>query len=146
MAAESIRLEGGKEIEQRLRRLPSLVERKVVRQSLRAGAKVVQAQAVSDAPKKTGFLSRNIKVRAARRSRGRIGVVVQTDKGFFKGDAFYGAFQEMGFHIGPRRLGDSRRFVEGKHFMKRAFDSTKQRAADVTLESLKVGIEREASA
>lgn len=142
---ETIRLEGAKEIEAKLHRLPPVVERKLARQSLRAGAKIVQAQAKADAPRKTGFLASQIKVRAAQRRRGRIGVVVQTAKGFFKGDSFYGAFQEMGFRIGPRRLGDARRFVDGKHFMQRAFDSTKQRAADTVLESLKLGIEREAS-
>lgn len=143
--SDSLRIEGAKQIERRLKTLPAKVAGKITRQALRAGAKVIQAQAVSDAPRQTGLLARSIKVRAAKRKRGRIGILVQTAGGFFKGRTYYGAFQEFGWRVGPRRLGNKRRQVPGKHFMREAFDSQKVEAAQVVTEQLKAGIEREAA-
>lgn len=145
MAIGSIRIEGGKQLERRLKALPPRVAGQVSRQALRAGAKIVQAAAVADAPVRKGLLKQSIKVRAAKRRRGSVGVVVQTGQGFFRGETFYGAFQELGFHLGPRRLGNLRRFVEGKHFMKRAFDDTREEAAKVTTDQLWAGIRRAAT-
>jgi HK97 gp10 family phage protein len=144
MPTESIRLEGAKDLQRRLKSLPAKVAGKVTRQALRAGAKIFQAQAASNAPVRKGLLSRSIKVRAAKRSRGRVGIVVQTSQGFFKGATFYGAFQEFGWRVGRRALGATRRLVPGKHFIKSAFDSRKAEALQVVTEQLRAGIEREA--
>lgn len=142
----TIVLQGAKALDRKLKQLPAKAEAKVWRQGLRAGAKVIQAQAVADAPKKSGFLAKNIKVRAMKRKKGRIGVLVQTSKGLYRGDDFYAAFQELGFHIGARKLGAARRYVGGRLYMSHAFESKGQQAADVTLATMKAGIEREAAA
>jgi HK97 gp10 family phage protein len=139
-------LQGAKALERKLKQLPAKAEANVWRQGLRAGAKIIQSQAVADAPKKSGFLAKNIKVRAMKRKKGRIGILVQTSKGFYRGDDFYAAFQELGFHIGARRLVAARRFIAGRHYMDHAFKSKSQQAADVTLATMKAGIEREAAA
>lgn len=79
------------------------VVRKRVSSALRAGAKVVQASAAANAPVKSGQLKRSIKVRSSRTRRpGEVGIVVITGAGDYKGDEFYGAFQEYGWEQGDR--------------------------------------------
>lgn len=97
-----------------------------------------------------GALRKNLKLRTMRRKRGRVGVRIGTSaKGFHNSKQFYGWFQEEGYRVGKRsnkirqaqkiRRGtplqqlaaqeilaaDGRRFIEGKKFLKKAFDATK---------------------
>ena len=141
-----MRLSGAKELDRKLQRLPAKAEKKVWRQGLRAGAKVVQSAVKARSPRRSGRMASSVKVRAMKRSRNRIGILVQSGKGFFKGDDFYAGFQELGFHIGSRKLGNKRRFVEGRHFFEEGFDISKQEALNATLANMKAGVEREAAA
>jgi HK97 gp10 family phage protein len=138
----TIQIEGAKQLEARLKALPAKVSGKIGRQALRAGAKDIQSPAVQHAPRKSGLLASTIKVRAARRSRGKIGAVVQTGQGFFRGKTFYGAFEEFGWRVGRRALGQSRRQVEGKHYMLHAFEAQKAAALETIKTELAAGIER----
>lgn len=87
-------------LDRQLRALEPAIGKKATRKALRAAAKVVQKEAQRIAPKKTGALSRSIKVRARkvrrRRDKGTIGMKATVGKGWFKGDTFYAAFLEFG--------------------------------------------------
>lgn len=140
---EQTRLDGGRELERLLAALPGRVAGRISRDALRAGAKIIQAADAAAAPKRTGQLARTIKVRSARRRGGRSAMLVQTGKGFFKGDTFYGAFQEMGWRAGKRSLGSSRREIPGKHFMLEGFLRARAQAVEVVADRIKVGLEAE---
>lgn len=112
----SFTIKGYEKIDRMLRTLDTKVARKVSRQAMRAGAKIVEAQAEANAPvgkpytrkgkeHKPKTLKRSIKIRAFKKNRkGRIGFNVGTSGGdnLFAGEAFYGGFQELGYRVGKR--------------------------------------------
>lgn len=151
----SIEIKGLDKLTAQLAELPKKTQGQIARPALRAGAKLIQQAAVADAPRKTGLLAKSIKVRAAKRSRKRTGPAVLVTTG--QGDSYYAFFEEYGWHVGKRSAtlrraykinkrkafaGDKRRMIEGKHFMQRAFDSTKDQAAAVIERQLAAGIEQ----
>ncbi len=69
---------GIKELEAKFRKLPLRMQNKILRPSMRAGAKLVHQAAKSAVPKDTGLLRRSIILKAMKRSRTRIGFVVRT--------------------------------------------------------------------
>ena len=71
-----VRFFGGAQLQRALERLPLGIQRKAVRKGLRVGAKRIQSKAKQLAPKDTGTLRRSIKVRARKRSRREIGILV----------------------------------------------------------------------
>src|SRR3954447_12368252 len=98
----SIDLRGAKELISKLKTLEPRIERKLLRQALRAGAKVIQAEAQARVPVKTGRGRKGIKVRAmSRMKRGTVGVKVQTSEGDYQGDEFYLSFIERGYFKQP---------------------------------------------
>jgi HK97 gp10 family phage protein len=114
-----------------LRKLQSLSKKDskaAVRKGTRAGAKIVQAKAQELAPYRTGKLKRGIKVRAMPRSKKWFGTMVRGTN--YKGEEFYGGFQEYGWRHGPRKLGDARKKIEGLHFMQRAAQEAGPRAIE----------------
>ena len=159
---------GAKELERKLRALPKKVAGKVIRKAVRAGSKVIKVQVVANAPRDEGTLAKSIKVRAAkRRHKGSVGMVVQTAEGDYKGETFYGAMVHQGHKIGKRATNasiglrkrkrrtvndrfdiqdknDSRTEVPANPFMSKAFDSKKDEAAKVIVDTIKTGIEQEA--
>lgn len=177
----TIKLQGGKALEKKLKELPKGIRNKVIRQSLRAGAKIVHTETKAQAPVDSGLLKSALKVRAAKRSRKRIAVNVQTKDGDYKGETFYGAFVTYGHRLGKRSAsvnrsqkvlsearrgrgtgrggtrtvnvllaaqglqGDTRKAVPANNFMERAFNTKSQQAANVIEQTMKAGIEREAS-
>lgn len=54
----------------------------------------------------------------------------------FTGPAFYGSFVLYGHKAGSRKLGDSRKEVKGRNFIKQAFDQTKEEAVNKTIEEI----------
>ena len=146
MIVANIKLQGARRLDRKLRMLPTRLAKKGIRQGLRAGAKIVHAQAVANAPVDTELLKKSLKVRAIKRRRGSIGVAVQTKDGNFKGETFYGAFQELGWKHGSRKLGNARKQIPGKHYMKRAAESKKEEAAQAVADVIAVGVVREAKA
>ena len=112
----TIEIKGGKELAQFLETLPAKTANKIVRQGLREGAKIIERnieRAAPVGPTRTrkgkviegGRLKRSIKVRAGRRSRGSISMLVTTSgsDNLFQGDQYYGGFVEFGHFIGKRR-------------------------------------------
>ena len=140
----------------------------VVLKALKAGARVTQKTAKASAPLKTGRLKRAIVVRNSKlyskrklKRTGKLGVylTIRTGKGRRDPkDGYYGRFQEDGWNArgeyGPRYLITSvfgtrtgrktlrsNNNIEGKQFIKRAFRSTRGKAAAVIIKSAEKGAE-----
>lgn len=152
MAGEIYKLEGAQELLARLKVLPSKMPKKIFKKALRAGAKIVLAEAKKNAPVKTGALRKSLKVRAGRAGKNRVSMLVSTRRGDFKGNEFYGAFQEFGWKAGKRKgkhgrafAGDKRKKIEGKHYIERAYDSKKKAATDAVIAELRAGLDAEAA-
>lgn len=128
---------GIEETRRALEELGPKVEKKVIRKGLREGAKEVLAAARAEAPERSGILKKNIKIRSGRGSKGTIVLTVGVGAKDFKGPTFYASFILFGWHSGPRRLGDARKFNQPNNFLQRAFDSTKEQAVSTTIESWK---------
>ena len=133
-------LTGVKEIDRRLLALPATLERKVIRKALRNAAKPIQAAVKQIAPKQSGQLKKAVKVRAYKKSRKGFGFAVRLGAGDFKGDTFYGAFQEYGWKTGSRKS-QNRKQVEGKHFMLKTYEARKDGARLAAMEEIKKGID-----
>lgn len=88
---------GDKELDALLAGLPAKLQKKLSRQATRRAAKnIVLPEAKARVPVDTGDLEDSLTVRAIPRSRSRIGHMVATRDGFFKGDQFYGGMIEFG--------------------------------------------------
>lgn len=88
---------GDKELDRLLASLTPKLQKKLSRQATRKSAKdIVLPEAKARVPEDTGDLADSLVVRAVKRSRGKIGHMVTTKDGFYKGDQFYGAFIEFG--------------------------------------------------
>ena len=132
----AVRIIGLPELNRQFRALPAAVARKVIRQGLRAGAKIIRDEAMVRSPVDEGLLRSSLRVRAAKvRKKNAFAVLVTTGVGFFTGEAFYGAFVEFGTER-----------MEGRHFIQGAFQAKELTARNVALEVIKSGIVREAGA
>jgi HK97 gp10 family phage protein len=149
-AGGSIRVtvQGAQETIAKLAKLRTTEANKMIRKGLRAGSKIIQRETIAQSPvgparkdHKPGTLKRSFKVRAMKRKRGRIGILVQSGKGFFKGDTFYSGFVALGHKAGPRRLGNDRKQVKANEFMKRAADKSAPEAIRVLEETVKRELE-----
>lgn len=136
MADVGLRLQGDKKLLRALERLPSRIERKVVRQAVSAGLTPLNKAVKREAPRETGQLKRSI------------GKVVRT----FKNDGVvWGAVGvRSGFRVvidGKPR--DPRKYAhlveERTGFMRRAFDKTARMVLSIFAKKLGSGIEREAA-
>jgi HK97 gp10 family phage protein len=123
--------------------LPGKLAKKVIRQSLRAGANTIKADAKADAPVDTGAGRKTVRVRTSKGPRGSVkkntiafGVLV----GQAKGPAWYMALQEAGWET------PSGRKVPGRHFMRRAMRSKEKSVQQQIAVDILEGIEREAKA
>lgn len=89
----------------RLNALEGKVQRKVVKKAAREAGRPMLAAARKNAPRRSGKLSKSIKLRTYRRKRTNIvGARITTGSktGDFDGDTYYGAFVEYGHKIGKR--------------------------------------------
>lgn len=146
MATFTIKLPDLAPLQKALKALPARLAKKVIRQALRAGAKVIRADAISRAPVDTGMTKKAIKVRVGKRSRKpRIWVNTQVGAGDYKGETFYAAFLEYG-HLSGKRGTDGRQPVAAKPFMRPAAEAAEQQASVIVRAELAKGIEREAAA
>ena len=125
---------GIKSIDAKLKSLEPKVAKKVIRRAGRQALKqAVLPEAKALAPVGTGQLKKAIKVRSGGRSRKAILMDVQVGQGTFKGDQFYGGFQEWGWQAGPTK-------VEGKHYMKQAYEKRGDKARQMALDEIWRGI------
>ena len=135
-------------MDRKLAKLPLTLANKITRTALRAGAKIVAAQAKTNATSLVGGkLGKNIKkfltVKAGPRSRSRIRMSVFFKAGYEEAFVrntkvgkrhFLPAIAEYGF------MHTSGRFIEGKHFFRKAFDLTKLKVLKVIGKSMGDGI------
>ena len=147
MAIETtIKITGVKEVNAALSELVKKVQRKVISKAVRAGAKPIQAKAKTLAPIKTKILQKSIKVRVSKyvgkrkKKRGEVAINVQTGKGDYKGDTFYGAFQEFGWKAG-KRGSENRTEIPGKHYLENAYKAERDAAVRAIVDELKRGVE-----
>lgn len=125
---------GVKDIDRRLRRLGTEVQKKVVRQGMRKGMDLVTAEAKSLAPVDTGALRAAIKTRSGRAKRGSFRVLTRVGEGDFKGKTFYAAMIEFGTRRRPARP-----------YMTPAYESKAVEAKVIAIRAILEGIERLAS-
>jgi len=129
-----IKVTGLKELNKSLYRYSQQLGDKVVIDSLKAGAKLVQKGAKNRAPRRTGLLRRSIVVRKSkryskRRTPGKLGVYLTINKK----KAFYGRFQESGW----KSRGGKR--VKGREFINRAFQARRVQAVNLIINTLRRG-------
>ncbi len=153
----SVKIQGGERINDKLKDLPRALARKVLSQSLRAGARVILAQARADAPVKSGRLRANLKIKVARKRTGEDAALKVTNtpeafyaalinKGWMKAPVFRastGAIYSLSKAIAEKR-GLTPTFIPGTHFFDKAFDYTDDIALKTTTDALAAGIEQAA--
>jgi len=133
----AIIITGVKEIDRRLKTLEQRVQKKVLRQAMRSGMKLVLADARARVPVLSGLTKENLKLRAMKRSRSRQGLLVQVKsaEGLTKTTKagqkfFYPAIVEH---------------MPGHAFMRPAYDNKGPEARDTTMHELLEGTLREAA-
>ena len=144
MSIAALTIKGSRELERKLMGLERKAAKKVVRQALRKGAKIVHAAARQEVPVRSGKLRKSLKVRRAKKNRrGSYAVMVTTgqNENMFTGETYYGAFVHYGHRVGKRGRG-GRKQVAAVPFIQRAYDRTKTHARDVVLRDMAAGIER----
>lgn len=140
MAAKTVVITGIGSIDRKLKRLEPRVQKKVVRQSMRKGLKVVQAEVKVQVPVRTGLTKSAVAVRANKsRKRGTISLAVRISAKkpglvkYAKGRRFFTpAIVEYG------RLG-----VAPNPFMRRSYEGAGRSARDVALDEIRTGVNRE---
>lgn len=132
---------GDTELFRKLQKLEYSVAQEVALEAMLAAAQPIAEEARKLAPKRTGRLSQGIKVRKSRGKK-KVSARVSLSKGFFKGDDFYGGFIEFGYLHGSRRLGNKRKHIPARPFMRPAFYNNKDLALQITQSTLRAGIER----
>lgn len=146
MASFSIKLPDLGPLQRSLKGLPARLAKKVLRQAIRKGAKVIQQKANSLAPVDSGMTRKAIKVRAGKRSRKpRIWINTVVGEGDYKGDTFYAAFLEYG-HLSGKRGSDGRKAVPARPFMRPAAEQSEAEVTRLVRAEIAAGVEREAAA
>ncbi len=130
-----IDFKGDKALQSAFNALTGPKQKKAARKGLRAGAKLIADRARQNArfSKRTGKLLKSIKVKAAKRSRSGMGVIVTTgdDGNLFTGETYYGGMVEYGtakMHARP--------------FLRPAFDTLKDQAAEISRKEIGRAVER----
>lgn len=140
MAEFEVRITGIKEAQRKLYAYSQQMGDRVVIRALTNGARLLQKQAQANAPKRTGKLRRQILVRKSKYNNGRrnintlgVYITIKRPKGIQSGRAYYGNALEYGWRD------KSGKKQPARAFMGRAFDSSKQRAADIAVASILIG-------
>ena len=163
--AEIVSIEGLKDAKEAIEALTRDMRKKVVRGALRDAAKPIVQAARANAPVKTGLVRKRLGVSASKLKRGKngeVGVYIRPRATSLARktknralDPFYYRFQEAGFHaVGSKRINGGRknraarlkasgaRFVPGKKFMGRAFESQQRSALAIFQDAIKKRIEQ----
>lgn len=132
---------GIKEIDDKLRDLPAKVIKKLAKSGLREAMRPLLATAKRNAPRRTGALRKNIKLRVMTRLRNKKSAVGMRVSGGedFKGETYYGGFQEFGWQ--PKGEGPK---VPPKHYMTNAYNHHKGEVVAKFREVMKDAIEESA--
>lgn len=116
----SVKVSGLQELSARFENLCGEQQDELVKQCFEKGARVIQNDVQATAPHKSGLLASRVIVATTKTRKGQVVTKVQMDRANYKGDAFYAAFQEFGWHAGKRSKGNDRPFIQGKHFFRQA--------------------------
>lgn len=142
MPQKAIVITGIKSIDRKLRKLPGKVQKKVVRQSMRAGLKIVQQEMKAQVPVDKGPTKANVKVRALKkRKRDRIALEVRV--GSAPGLIKHWKSGEPYFYPAGIEYGDSEH--QPNPFGRRSYNAKGETARQVTMVKMKEGVEREAA-
>lgn len=118
---------GNKKIDKRLRTLKATLARKIVRQALRKAMKPILQSAKDMAPRDSGDLALNIKLKAGKRSRGAFILRIRT----LGQHGYLASFHEFGTFKQPPRP-----------FMRPAFDMHKDSSRALMLTEVWAGIRK----
>jgi len=146
--AISFEITGLPELDAKFQRLAVAVQKKILRQALRPAVKLVHAAAKRIVPVVSGTSRAALKVRAGKRSRrypNRVTITMGGDAASYKGKAFYLSFNEFGHRHGSRKLGNARKKIAPKRWLKKALKSVEVQARALAIEGIVKGIEREAA-
>lgn len=143
-AKQIVIITGIKAIDKKLKLLAPKVQKKVVRQAMRKGLKIVQAEVKAQVPVDTGTAKKAVKVRATRRrKRGTIELEVVIKA--VQGETIKtGSGGERWFYPAIVEYGHAK--TAPNPFMRRAYEASGEPARQVTMRSLLEGVEREARA
>ena len=162
---EIISVEGLADAKAALDALTKDLRLKVVRGALRAAARPIVAAARANAPVRTGLVKKRIGTMASKIKRGQngdIGVYIRPratklarKTKLVSQDPYYYKFQEAGFHaVGRHKVGGGRknraarlkasgaRFIPGKAFLGRAFETQQRTALDIFQAAIKKRIDQ----
>lgn len=142
---DALDIQGLTALRRAFRELPKTTARKVVRRALRSGAKIVQDEIRRRTPLRTGALARAIRVRAGRRQRGILSILVVMGEGNYRGKTFYGSFLEFGAP-GHMLWGRGVRALEARHFIRDAVTAKREEVLRRVIAEIAAGIETEARA
>lgn len=137
----AIVITGIRAIDRKLKRLPGKVQKKVVRQSMRVGLKIIQQEMKSQVPVDRGLTRQNVKVRSLKRSRKRIAMECRVTTA--PGLVAHWASGEPFFYPAGIEFGDSEH--QPNPFGRRSYQAKGQAARDVTMAKMRDGVEREAA-
>jgi HK97 gp10 family phage protein len=133
---------GVPELSKALAALPEKVEQKVMRQALRQAGKYYLMLAKARAPRETGRLSSTMKLRAMKRRKGRVGVMIQTGtraqlgidpkrKGYYPAHTEFGHLDRSGVH------------QPANPYMRTSLKTSESAIFAILRQELDAGIERE---
>ena len=136
---------GVKRLDKKLAQLPLKIQKKILRPAMRAGLKLVKTAVEAEAPRDTGTLASNVKVRSlGRRKGGRVEMEVR-----IKGNPALIKTSKSGqrfFYPAGVQYGVKSHNVRPNQFMSRAYRQTGRAARDLTMQWLLDGVNREISA
>ena len=134
MKSTRFTLTGVKEIDKKLKKIGPKISKKIVRKAMRPATKVVRDEAKANCPVDSGTLRQSIKVRAGKRSRQKIELLVTTSgtDNLFTGSAYYGGMVEWGTA-----------HQTAQPFMRPAYDSKKNEAKKIARTNMLSLIEAE---
>lgn len=154
-------IQGADQLDRMLQELPRAVSKRIARNSIRAGARVVVAEAKDLVEKKTGKLRRAIKVRAVKQKQSNLVEVTAGVKGPEGGLAHLVEFGTAQHRITPKKKGGVLAFQSGgetrfaaevlhpgakpKPFLRPAADNKAVEVVAKVAETIGTGIEREAA-
>lgn len=131
--AFDISLLGDKVLAYQFKQLPIVIQRKLLRQSFRAALRPVLAMARSLAPQMTGAMARTLRLRAMKRRRGRLGMLIMAAPRAVLGIAA----DAKGYYPVHVEIGAKKRGVPAQPFLRPAFDAQRE----IMVQTLARGIE-----
>jgi hypothetical protein len=131
-----IAITGSKELDRQLQAIaavdgPNSVNAAMRKSTREAVKEIVLPEVRSQVPVETGFLESELKVKAIKRSRSKMGTAIGFTDDLFQGETFYAGFHEYGFHAPGGTM------VYGDSFLRRPLYKNKSRVFQKTRDDLK---------